>query len=155
MTEGDRRLLDSDASVVMHLFQHNALAELDQLPVPVHALDSRALAIELLLDLLSADAQGLREQITGLICRWCGDSNGWKDCMETAVRLLVSHVYSLLVLVSYPTQVEKAEWSRLTRTLQDVANKVPEEGRKRIISNALPALHMVKFILLVVNLWLT
>ena len=41
----------------------------------------------------SIDAQGQRQCVIEFICRWCDDVDGWKRCIETAVRLLVSQPY--------------------------------------------------------------
>lgn len=91
--QAHRQLANLDADIIIQLFQRRALAELELLPLPIHALDGRALAVELLLDLLSIDAQGPRQRAIELICRWCDDADRWKECMEVAVRLLVSRPY--------------------------------------------------------------
>lgn len=84
-----RQVLDSDCTVIIRLLQH-ALPELELLPVPKHMNDSRALVIELMMELLSIDAQRQKQQVIDLVCLWCDDVNGWKESLETGVRLFVS-----------------------------------------------------------------
>src|SRR5882724_2190298 len=83
-----RRVLDSDATVIIRLLQH-AMPELEQLPLLKHMNDGRALVVELVMELLSIDAQRQKRHAIQLICLWCDDANGWKESLEFGIRLLV------------------------------------------------------------------
>lgn len=147
----NKRLLYLDVNVTVNLLRHMAFTELEQLPLPKHALESHALAVELLLQILSMDAQDHRQRIIELICKWYDDTKGWRDSLETSLCLLVSQLISMLVFVLYSTQVSKTEWTWLALAVQGIANNMPDEARKHIISIILPALHTVWFILLAVH----
>ncbi|KAF8583270.1 hypothetical protein K439DRAFT_1349020 [Ramaria rubella] len=123
-TQGNRPLLKSDSIVIIRILQHRALAELEQLPVSTHTNDSRALVVELLVELLATDAQSIRLPVVELICSWWNDVKGWRESLESGLRLFI----------------EKAEWTHLSNALRDVIEKIPDD-RSGLVTIIIPALH--------------